>query len=92
MGNLLSDTILPYIKTNMKPNEIISVGTKALGFSASGLTQIEFPVEGVNASGGKVDGKGWVLQFEAESLDMLHNFIFNNEDQDVGGICLLFSS
>ena len=39
----LLDTILPYVKTNMKPTEIISLAGKILGIGNLSITQIEFP-------------------------------------------------
>lgn len=76
----LVDTILPYIKTNMKPTEIINLGGQVLGMQNINLTQIEFPIDdGVLSTGGIIDeSTGWVLQFDPESLDILHDFIFNN--------------
>lgn len=75
----LLDTILPYIKTNMKAGEILSLGTDVLGLIGNGIKQLEFPVDdGVNSKGGIISGKGWVLQFEPNSLNILHNFIFDD--------------
>ena len=81
----LVNSILPYIKTNMKAGQILSIGTKVLSIGDFNIKQMEFPIDdGVHSKGGKVNGK-WVLQFEPSSLDILHDFIFKNimpEDND----------
>lgn len=75
----LLDTVLPYIKTNMKAGEILSLGTDILGLIGNGIKQLEFPVDdNVNSKGGTINGKGWVLQFEPDSLNILHDFIFDD--------------
>ncbi|MEG2789703.1 MAG: LCP family protein [Romboutsia sp.] len=81
----LVDTILPYVKTNMKPGEIISLGGKVLGIGDLSIKQMEFPIDdGVHSNGHKINGK-WVLEFDPGSIDILHDFIFKNimpEDND----------
>lgn len=75
----LVNTILPYVKTTMKPGEMISLGSDILSFNNLDLKQLEFPVDdGVNSVGGIVEGKGWVFQFKPESLSILHDFIFSS--------------
>lgn len=75
----LVDTVLPYVKTNMKPGEIIKVGTQVLSFGNLDINQMEFPVDdGINSTGGILGSAGWVLQFDPDSLEILHNFIFKN--------------
>lgn len=74
--NLL-DTILPYVKTNMKPTEIIGLGGKILGIGDLSITQIEFPF--ANASTPvTLSGAGFVIKYDPESLSILHDFIFKN--------------
>ena len=41
----LINTILPYVKTNMKPTQIITLGTSVLSFGDLTLKQLEFPIE-----------------------------------------------
>jgi len=74
----LVNTILPYVRTNMQPTEIIGLGTKVLGIGNLELKQMEFPIDdGVHSTGGILShGTGWVLQFDPDSLDILHDFIF----------------
>ena len=76
----LLDTILPYIKTNMRPTEIISLATKALSIGDLSIKQMEFPITTDGLSTGGIINKstGWVLQFDPSSLSILHDFIFNN--------------
>ena len=74
----LIDTLLPYIKTNMKPTEILNIGTNALSIGDMTIHQLEFPVEKYS-TGGIVGNDGWVLQFNSEkNITILHDFIFNN--------------
>ena len=74
----LVDTILPYVKTNMKPTQIIGLGTKILSIGNFDIKQMEFPItDGVNSKSEKVNGK-WVIKFEPSSLEILHDFIFKN--------------
>jgi LCP family protein required for cell wall assembly len=75
----LVDTILPYVRTNMKPTQIIKLGGKVLGIGNLALKQMEFPIDdGVYSTGGIVGSAGWVLEFSQDSLDILHDFIFKD--------------
>ena len=75
----LLDTILPYVKTNMKPAQILSLSTKILSIGNFNINQMNFPIDdGVNSTGGIYGNAGWVLRFKESSLDILHDFIFNN--------------
>ena len=74
----LVDTILPYVKTNMSPMNIIKLATKALSIGNFNIKQLEFPVEKYS-TGGIVGNDGWVLQFNSDkNLPILHDFIFKN--------------
>lgn len=74
----LIDTVLPYVKTNMKPNQIVGLATKALSIGSFDIDQMEFPImDGVNGYNTKIDGKA-VIVFDENSLDTLHDFIFKN--------------
>lgn len=75
----LIDTILPYVKTNMKPTQIMGLGTEVLNIGNLDIKQMEFPIDdGVHSTGGILGNAGWVLQFDPDSLDILHDFIFND--------------
>lgn len=74
----LVDTILPYVKTNMKPTEILSLGTKVLGIGDLSIKQLEFPMEQYS-TGGIYGNAGWVWRYDADKcLPILHDFIFND--------------
>lgn len=74
----LLDTILPYVKTNMKPAEILNIGGRVLKIGNFNITQMEFPIDdGVNSKNVRINNKS-VMQFEPSSLDILHGFIFEN--------------
>ena len=75
----LLDTILPYIKTNMKPAQILSLGSKILSVGNFNIKQMNFPIDDcVHSIGGIYGNSGWVLRFDESTLDILHDFIFNN--------------
>ena len=74
--NLL-DTILPYVKTNMKPTEILGLGGKILGIGNLSISQIEFPFDNASTPVTLSD-KGFVIKYDESSLDTLHDFIFKN--------------
>lgn len=74
----LVDTILPYVKTNMKPTEILALGTKVLGIGDLSLKQLEFPI-GKYSTGGIYGNAGWVWRYnEDKNLPILHDFIFKD--------------
>lgn len=75
----LIDTILPYVKTNMKPSEILGLGATILGFGNLDIKQIEFPIDdNIHSKGGIYGNSGWVLRFEKDTLPLLHDFIYND--------------
>lgn len=70
----LVNSVLPYIKTNLRPNDVLSVCANVLAMKSFNIKQMEFPNSGV---GGIVDNKGWVYQFDSdECIPVLHKFIF----------------
>ena len=73
----LLDTILPYVKTNMKPTQIIGLAGKILGIGNLSITQIEFPFANASTSE-TLSGAGFVIKYTPESLNTLHDFIFKN--------------
>lgn len=73
----LLDTILPYVKTNMKPTEIISLAGDILGIGSLSITQIEFPFANASSSV-TLPNAGFVIKYEPSSLNTLHDFIFKN--------------
>lgn len=74
----LVNSILPYIKTNMKPTEILSLGTNILNIGISNIKSLEFPIEQYS-TGGIFGNAGWVWRYnEDQCLPILHDFIFND--------------
>lgn len=74
----LLDAILPYVKTNMKPDEILNIAGRVLKIGDFNINQMEFPIDdGINSKNVRINNKS-VMQFEPSSLDILHDFIFEN--------------
>lgn len=74
----LLNSILPYIKTNMKPTEMLSIGTTVLGIGISNVKSLEFPMEQYS-TGGSYGHAGWVWRYDEDKcLPILHDFIFND--------------
>lgn len=72
----LVDTILPYVKTNMKPTKILSLGATVLTFNDLSIHQLEFPAEEYSI-GGIYGNAGWVWRYDEDKcLPILHDFIF----------------
>lgn len=77
----LMNSVLPYVKTNMKPNEILALGTEVLKIGNFNIKQFEFPIDdGIHSTGGIYGSAGWVLRFEEDSLSILHDFIFEDKE------------
>lgn len=79
------DSLLPHIKTNMNPTTMLRLATTVLSIGNFDIKQLEFPVPyEPYSTGGIIDGKGWVLQFDEDlNLPILDDFIFNNVIPDV---------
>ncbi|MGY5266006.1 LCP family protein [Paraclostridium bifermentans] len=74
----LVDTILPYVKTNMKPTTILSLGSSVLAMGGLDFKTLEFPMEEYS-TGGIFGNAGWVWRYDEDKcLPILHDFIFNN--------------
>lgn len=74
----LLNSILPYIKTNMKPTEMLSIGTTVLSIGISNIKSLEFPMEQYS-TGGSYGHAGWVWRYDEDKcLPILHDFIFND--------------
>ena len=74
----LLDTILPYVKTNMKPLGIIDIAGSILKIGNFDITQMEFPInDGVLAKNDRINGKA-VITFSPDSISILHDFIFDD--------------
>lgn len=74
----LVDTILPYIKTNMKPTTILSLGSSVLAMGGLNIKTLEFPMEEYS-TGGIYGNAGWVWRYDEDKcLPILHDFMFND--------------
>ena len=74
----LIDTILPYVKTDMKPTRILSLGASILSMGNLEIKQLEFPIEKYS-TGGIYGSAGWVWRYSSDKcLPILHDFIFND--------------
>lgn len=73
----LLDTLLPYVKTNMKPTQILGLAIKLLSFSDLSINQVEFPFEN-SSKAVTLPKAGYVVKYDESSLDTLHDFIFEN--------------
>ena len=68
----------------MRPARILGLGAQVLGFGNFNIKQLEFPIDNSKYSNGEILGSaGWVLQFTPESLDFLHDFIFNDIEPNI---------
>ena len=75
----VSNALFPYVKTNIKPLDIMKYVSKVLKINNFNIEQLEFPIAEYS-KGGIVKNKGWVLQFNySKCLPILHRFIFEEE-------------
>ena len=74
----LVNSVLPYIKTNMRPTRIMSLATTALSIGDLNIKQLEFPMREYS-TGGIYGNAGWVWRYDEDKcLPILHDFIFND--------------
>jgi len=74
----LMNSVLPYVKTNFSPSQILSLGLSVYQIGNFDIKQLEFPILKYS-EGGKVGNDGWVLQWDEDSsLPILHDFIFQD--------------
>lgn len=79
----LLNSVLPYVKTNMTPTDIISTGITCLNLIGEGINRLEFPIEENGMSEAvTLPGAGFVIKYDEESLEDLHNFIFEGHEED----------
>ncbi len=73
----LLDSILPYVKTNMNPTQIMSLGMTVLQLGDLHLTTMQFPLHPENEI--RLPKSGYVIPFEQYEIPLLHDFIFDNK-------------
>lgn len=75
----LINAVLPYLKTNMKSTQIVSLGISVVRMGNLDIKQFEFPITNSPHSIEGIYGKaGWVIQFDDESVKILQDFIFED--------------
>lgn len=75
----VANAIFPYVKTNIKPMDMLKYIGKVLKIGNFDIKQLEFPIAEYS-KGGIVKNKGWVLQFNSSKcLPILHKFIFEED-------------
>lgn len=78
----LANSLLPYVKTNMSPNTMIALGTQLIGIGNLDLKSLEFPMD--IDKGRKIGNSGFVIPFDSEDLEVLHDFIFKDVEYNKG--------
>ena len=75
----LFKAIMPYMKTNMTPTQMMGYGLKIIKLDNTDIKQMEFPIpDDIHSFGGIYGRAGWVLRFKPSSVDILHDFIFKD--------------
>ena len=76
----LLNAVLPYLKTNMKTTQIVSLGMSVIRMGNLDIKQFEFPITNSPYSiEGKYKNAGWVIRFTEDSVKILQDFIFNDK-------------
>lgn len=77
----LLNAVLPYIKTNMKTTQIVSLGMSVIRMGNLDIKQFEFPItDSPYSLEGKYLNAGWVIRFTDDSVKILQDFIFNDKE------------
>lgn len=79
----LLNTLLPYVSTNLTPQDIINIAFTAYNFKPLTIKQGQFPIiDNVHVKGGKYKNAGWVWLYDLNSRQVLQDFINNDIDMD----------
>ena len=73
----LLNAILPHVKTNMTPGDILSLGMSVLELGDLHITTMQFPLHPEDEI--RLPHAGYVIPFEPYELKYLHEFIFDNK-------------
>ena len=77
----LLNAVLPYLKTNMKTTQIVSLAMSVIRMGNLDIKQFEFPITNSPYSiEGKYLNAGWVIRFTEDSVKILQDFIFNDKE------------
>lgn len=72
----LLDSILPYVKTNMSPTDLLYLGKDVLNMGELKLSTMQFPLHPEGEI--RLQESGYVIPFEQYEVDFLHKFIFDD--------------
>lgn len=79
----LLNTLLPYVSTNLTPQDMINLAFTAYNFKPLTIKQGQFPIiDNVHVKGGKYKNAGWVWLYDLNSRQVLQDFINNDIDMD----------
>lgn len=79
----LLNTLLPYVSTNLTPQDIINLAFTAHNFKPLTIKQGQFPIiDNVHVKGGIYKNAGWVWLYDLNSIKVLQDFIYNDIDMD----------
>lgn len=79
----LLNTLLPYVSTNLTPQDIINIAFTAYNFKPLTIKQGQFPIiDNVHVKGGKYKNAEWVWLYDLNSRQVLQDFINNDIDMD----------
>lgn len=73
----LLNEVLPYVQTSMKPSDIITLGTKALGSISNGLSQDRFPRDGY-CEGTMINGVYYLAFDLSTAKEQMMSYIFDD--------------
>lgn len=76
----LLDAVMPYVKTNMSPSDIMLLGKEVLSIGNFHINTMQFPLHPENEI--RLPESGYVIPFEQYEVEFLHDFIFNNKKLD----------
>lgn len=71
--------VLPYMKTDMKPDKIIGIATQMLGANLKDIENFRIPIEG-GFHDATIKGMQVLIVDYKENIEALHTFIFEEED------------
>lgn len=72
----LLDAVMPYVKTNMSPTDIMELGMDVLKIKNLHMQTMQFPLHPEGEI--RLNESGYVIPFEQYENKLLHRFIFDN--------------
>lgn len=74
----LLNAVLPHVKTNMSPGDILSLGMSVLDLDNLNIITMQFPLHPENEV--RLANAGYVIPFEQYEIRFLHDFIFDDKN------------